>query len=153
MNRRRQLQLNNAYERVQEIKKKIQKSQTEQPRFPWQLMQLMCYEERFLYKIYMNLNLTQIPQAIPSYLKVVKARKPKNWFDDIPILVGVDEIPQPEQIFIKKNRICAICLSEINDKNLIKILKCNHYFHNECIKDWLIIKAECPTCRNKIEQY
>ncbi|CAD8213619.1 unnamed protein product [Paramecium octaurelia] len=137
MNRRRQFQLDNAYERVQEIKKRIQKSQTEQPRFPWQLM--------FLYKIYMNLNLTQIPQAIPSYLKVVKARKPKNWFDDIPILVGVDEIPQPE--------ICAICLSEINDKNLIKILKCNHYFHNECIKDWLIIKAECPTCRNKIQQY
>ncbi|CAD8208931.1 unnamed protein product [Paramecium pentaurelia] len=137
MNERRQQQFKDAYERVQEIKKRIHKTQIQQPRFPWQFM--------FLYNIYMNLNLKQLPQQIPQNLRIVKPRKPKNWFDDIPILVGVDEITQAE--------ICTICLQEINDKDLIKILKCNHYFHNQCIKEWLIIKAECPTCRDKIQQY
>ncbi|CAD8111431.1 unnamed protein product [Paramecium primaurelia] len=137
MNERRQQQFKDAYERVQEIKKRIHKTQIQQPRFPWQFM--------FLYNIYMNLNLKQLPQQIPQNLRIVKPRKPKNWFDDIPILVGVDEITQEE--------ICAICLQEINDKDLIKILQCNHYFHNQCIKEWLIIKAECPTCRDKIQQY
>ncbi|CAD8126236.1 unnamed protein product [Paramecium sonneborni] len=138
MNQKRQQQFKNAYERVQEIKKKIQKNQIQQPRFPWQPMFL-------LYKMFMDLNSMQIPITIPTNLKIVKARKPKNWFDDIPILVGVDEIAQSEK--------CAVCLEDINDQNLIKILKCNHYFHNECIKEWLIIKAECPTCRDKIHQY
>ncbi|CAD8125750.1 unnamed protein product [Paramecium sonneborni] len=138
MNRRRQYQqFNNSYERVQEIKKKIQKTQIpEYLPYPW--------PSTYIYNILLNLNSMQSSLNIPMYLKLAKTKKTRNWFDDIPILVGVDEITQSE--------ICAICLQEINDEKLINILNCNHYFHNECIKEWVLIKAECPTCRDIIHQ-
>lgn len=49
---------------------------------------------------------------------------------------------------------CSICLNEICDekgsgvKNSIK-LKCGHYFHLSCIKDWNFVskKSICPYCR------
>jgi hypothetical protein len=27
---------------------------------------------------------------------------------------------------------------------------CNHHFHEKCLKDWMRIKYECPTCRTEI---
>lgn len=42
---------------------------------------------------------------------------------------------------------CAICLNNIiND---IFISKCNHKFHNNCIKEWCKKNNSCPSCREK----
>jgi len=48
----------------------------------------------------------------------------------------------------KLNESCPICLLdyEVGDKNLM-ILKCNHVYHNECIRQWLQRDVRCPTCR------
>jgi hypothetical protein len=27
---------------------------------------------------------------------------------------------------------------------------CNHKFHTVCLKKWLTIKLQCPTCRNEV---
>lgn len=45
---------------------------------------------------------------------------------------------------------CAICTDEIKEGEDIIILNCpaNHYFHEECIKQWLLQKIQCPLCRN-----
>ena len=49
---------------------------------------------------------------------------------------------------------CAICLT-INNKKSIK-LRCNHIFHNACIKEWNNVsinentKTSCPLCRTLI---
>ncbi|CAD8209010.1 unnamed protein product [Paramecium pentaurelia] len=135
MNQREQQQFNNNQVRVQEIKKKIQKPQFQQ-----------LYSSTYLREgiISQNLNFMNL-KFMPFhqwFTKNQKVIKPKNWFDDIPILVGVDEI--------KESEICSICLQEINEGKLIKILKCNHYFHDDCIKEWVLRKAECPTCRDNI---
>eukprot|EP00828_Plagiopyla_frontata_P049216 TRINITY_DN9711_c0_g1_i3.p2 TRINITY_DN9711_c0_g1~~TRINITY_DN9711_c0_g1_i3.p2 ORF type:complete len:104 (+),score=15.73 TRINITY_DN9711_c0_g1_i3:41-313(+) len=47
---------------------------------------------------------------------------------------------------------CMICLQEYEEDNPIIILKCSnkHYFHEECIKNWLQINGVCPACRQKI---
>ena len=44
---------------------------------------------------------------------------------------------------------CVICKEE-NKNNFVKIKNCNHTFHNECIKNWLNIKTECPLCKRSI---
>ena len=49
-----------------------------------------------------------------------------------------------------ENKICLICLEEYKNNDLIKKLTCNHFFHSECLKKWLSIKAICPTCRNDL---
>lgn len=39
---------------------------------------------------------------------------------------------------------CSICLQEC--KTFIR-LKCNHKFHEKCIKDWSQQAYRCPLCR------
>lgn len=55
---------------------------------------------------------------------------------------------------------CTVCLEsliikdqvnkKLNDKNIsniIKLNKCNHKFHRDCITPWLEHNFTCPICR------
>ncbi|KAK1416954.1 hypothetical protein QVD17_26074 [Tagetes erecta] len=43
---------------------------------------------------------------------------------------------------------CAICLSEVNVGEKIRVLpKCDHGFHFECIDMWFRSHSTCPVCR------
>ncbi|KAL5747676.1 hypothetical protein ACOSQ2_024973 [Xanthoceras sorbifolium] len=44
---------------------------------------------------------------------------------------------------------CSICLCEYQAKETLRTVpECNHYFHADCIDEWLKMKASCPMCRN-----
>lgn len=45
-----------------------------------------------MYNVYFNFNFINVPPFMPHNLKYIKPRKPKNYIDDIPLLVGVDEL-------------------------------------------------------------
>ena len=47
----------------------------------------------------------------------------------------------------EEDEICPICLESIVSD--LKITKCNHKFHGQCIKLWDIKKKGCPYCRSK----
>ncbi|OMP02940.1 Zinc finger, RING-type [Corchorus olitorius] len=48
---------------------------------------------------------------------------------------------------------CSICLSEYKAKETIRtITDCDHYFHSNCIDEWLKVNATCPVCRNSPHQ-
>ncbi|XP_028797678.1 RING-H2 finger protein ATL78-like [Neltuma alba] len=48
---------------------------------------------------------------------------------------------------------CAICLSEFNNGDRLRILpKCNHGFHVRCIDKWLSSHSSCPKCRHCLIQ-
>lgn len=42
--------------------------------------------------------------------------------------------------------VCAICLDDTSAKKAV-VLRCSHRFHAECVQDWMVQKAECPSCR------
>ncbi|KAA8522043.1 hypothetical protein F0562_012643 [Nyssa sinensis] len=47
---------------------------------------------------------------------------------------------------------CAICLSEFEDENMLRLLTtCCHVFHQECIDLWLESHKTCPVCRRSLE--
>lgn len=50
----------------------------------------------------------------------------------------------------KHRSICVICTDEIEMGQEILVLKCNgrHFFHGDCVKQWLVNKMSCPTCRS-----
>ncbi|CAA0820471.1 RING/U-box superfamily protein [Striga hermonthica] len=47
---------------------------------------------------------------------------------------------------------CPICLSDYQPKETLRsIPECNHYFHAECIDEWLKLNRSCPLCRKSPE--
>ncbi|KAF8377259.1 hypothetical protein HHK36_030634 [Tetracentron sinense] len=46
---------------------------------------------------------------------------------------------------------CAVCLSEFQEGEKIRELKCNHIFHKDCLDKWLQHdSATCPLCRSPV---
>ncbi|KAL8521271.1 hypothetical protein ACS0TY_011707 [Phlomoides rotata] len=47
---------------------------------------------------------------------------------------------------------CPICLSDYQPQETLRsIPECNHYFHADCIDEWLKLNGSCPVCRNSPE--
>lgn len=49
-----------------------------------------------------------------------------------------------------KNNDCIICLLKFKLEESAKLLPCEHYYHEECIKNWLKKKNTCPYCRKEV---
>ncbi|XP_022761236.1 putative RING-H2 finger protein ATL69 [Durio zibethinus] len=45
--------------------------------------------------------------------------------------------------------VCPICLLEYQANEILRTIpSCMHYFHADCIDEWLKRNATCPLCRN-----
>tara|TARA_A100001015_G_scaffold201730_1_gene225242 strand:+ start:4681 stop:6186 length:1506 start_codon:yes stop_codon:yes gene_type:complete len=43
---------------------------------------------------------------------------------------------------------CTICMMKFEEEDMVSKLKCNHIFHEDCIKEWLKeYSYKCPVCR------
>jgi len=46
---------------------------------------------------------------------------------------------------------CVICLDAICEtERLVRFVACNHYYHTDCIQEWLRTNISCPICRHLI---
>ncbi|KAM1074208.1 hypothetical protein ACFX11_019384 [Malus domestica] len=46
---------------------------------------------------------------------------------------------------------CSVCLSDFEEGDKIRQLKCKHTFHQGCLDKWLQeYRATCPLCRTKV---
>lgn len=111
----------------------------------------LLYSISTLYKfIYSEEERTAIPQVYP--LKKVCSCGNKNLSEYI------EQVNDKKDI---KEDSCCICCSEYQDltnepdselieKNKTVKLKCNHIFHNDCIRKWLNKSCTCPICRSNI---
>ena len=48
--------------------------------------------------------------------------------------------------------ICAICLSELQPKERVKQLPCDHIFHASCVDMWGENSNSCPLCKFDVQQ-
>lgn len=52
----------------------------------------------------------------------------------------------------EKGVACSICLHDFEKKaDLISKTKCGHYYHVDCINQWINIQRKCPNCVRKLE--
>jgi hypothetical protein len=103
---------------------------------------------------YFSLNRRQISDTavIRVYADIYDYDNYDN-LEDIIVALSETEFSELETIEYdidkyKDQKSCSICIETYNqDDGLIK-LKCNHIFHNDCIKPWLTSKStKCPVCR------
>ncbi|OHT02438.1 hypothetical protein TRFO_30427 [Tritrichomonas foetus] len=53
---------------------------------------------------------------------------------------------------VRDQESCIVCQEnfKLNEKTVM--LKCGHFFHNDCIMPWFIDHHTCPTCRTNIDE-
>ncbi|KAK4523728.1 hypothetical protein GAYE_PCTG75G1624 [Galdieria yellowstonensis] len=51
-----------------------------------------------------------------------------------------------EQV-LRDHNICVICLEDFEDGCSIRILRCAHFFHSSCLRQWLTKSMQCPLCK------
>ncbi|KAG0213361.1 hypothetical protein BGX33_002946 [Mortierella sp. NVP41] len=51
-----------------------------------------------------------------------------------------------------QDAVCAICLSEYEDEEELRKMRCSHYFHKDCVDEWLRLHRNCPLCKRDIEE-
>ncbi|XP_054820814.1 E3 ubiquitin-protein ligase RHA2B-like [Prosopis cineraria] len=79
------------------------------------------------------------PITISQYLQLIEEKNPTVCFTRA---LNMADEPQPE---------CSVCLSELQEGDKVRNLKCKHTFHKECLDPWLLqFWATCPLCRNRV---
>lgn len=47
---------------------------------------------------------------------------------------------------------CVVCMSDFENRQLIRALPCNHEFHAKCVDRWLKTNRTCPLCRADVTE-
>jgi hypothetical protein len=78
----------------------------------------------------------------------VKVTLTKEQFDTLPC-----EIINSDNENVYKTLECNICMDEYKQDDKVVKLFCKHYFHKDCIKNWLCDeRVTCPICRKDIRE-
>lgn len=76
---------------------------------------------------------------------------PKGATDAIIEAIPTVTLAEDSELLTREgDNTCPICLSEMVVGEKVRILQCNHFFHNACVDEWLKVNASCPTCRENI---
>eukprot|EP00484_Ammonia_sp_Unknown_P013081 CAMPEP_0197078992 /NCGR_PEP_ID=MMETSP1384-20130603/213399_1 /TAXON_ID=29189 /ORGANISM="Ammonia sp." /LENGTH=670 /DNA_ID=CAMNT_0042517861 /DNA_START=25 /DNA_END=2037 /DNA_ORIENTATION=- len=51
---------------------------------------------------------------------------------------------------VYKYKACCICLYDYRNGDQIRKLRCNHYFHKQCIDIWFKKNIQCPLCKQYV---
>nr|XP_009771103.1 PREDICTED: RING finger protein 11-like [Nicotiana sylvestris]XP_016432684.1 PREDICTED: RING finger protein 11-like [Nicotiana tabacum] len=88
-----------------------------------------------------------------SYERVRMSRYLKIRMHYIPVMdIDLDERPD-RGADDEEPETCAICILEYKNGDIIGKLQCEHEFHLDCIKQWLLKKKVCPLCRASADTF
>ena len=61
--------------------------------------------------------------------------------------VAADRIKHGKGSHLPGSGECLICQGELHARDHVRLLRCRHAFHVECVDPWLHRSTHCPTCR------
>jgi hypothetical protein len=72
----------------------------------------------------------------------------RTWVLIIPLNHVVGIIFPVDMRRVSKDNNCSICWNSIHDAECVRLLPlCSHYFHLDCIDQWLPYQDTCPLCK------
>jgi len=91
---------------------------------------------------------TNLDTNLDTNFDDVKVTLTKEQFDTLPC-----EIVNSDNKNTYKTLECNICIDEYKQDDSVIKLFCKHYFHKDCIKNWLCNeRVTCPVCRTDIRE-
>ncbi|KAI4367969.1 hypothetical protein MLD38_016590 [Melastoma candidum] len=101
--------------------------------------------------------LFEVLDEIHQQSVVLSSRQPVSSIGSVPAPTeAVESLPLKSYTKLNNNQNeettqCYICLLEYEDGDSMRILPCNHFFHQNCVDRWLKeIHRVCPLCRGDI---
>ena len=93
-----------------------------------------------------------VGDAIDNYyldLAIQESTEQYQFMERKNIQLQIDTTPYSESNQCETK--CGVCQEDFGEEEDVVQLKCNHIFHEQCIRNWGEFKPECPMCRTKIE--
>lgn len=59
----------------------------------------------------------------------------------------IEALPSFPYAPCKEQQHCAICLDAFQEREVVTMLRCTHFFHMECLAGWMQRATKCPLCR------
>lgn len=116
---------------------------------------LNAENSNFVFSFLPNNNLinnTNIVNQILSNMTNI-VNNTNNTQEDVNITMDKDDIDNLEILKYSsdKNTSCSICLMDVEKDDEIFKIKCDHFFHKDCLEKWLSdYNYLCPICRTEL---
>lgn len=46
---------------------------------------------------------------------------------------------------------CPVCFEKFEQDDEVILLKCDHFYHSDCVNNFILYNTSCPVCREEIE--
>lgn len=111
-----------------------------------------------LFLVFMLTFFVQNPSRLPIYMmadviqvarKLAQRLRSFRRYRRISLNMEV-RFPDATDEEIEQNEHCVICRDSLFEGSKPKKLQCNHIFHIDCLRSWLVMQQVCPTCRAEI---
>ncbi|KAF7281070.1 hypothetical protein GWI33_005181 [Rhynchophorus ferrugineus] len=101
-----------------------------------------------------SLQMEDIPPPLPTQLSVTRNRTEVHMCQSGPSTVWptVPQVKrtQKDKKFPRGQKTCTVCLAKFRREHCVRQLRCQHRFHDNCIKEWLNQHTICPVCRSDV---
>ncbi|CAI5739477.1 unnamed protein product [Peronospora destructor] len=64
-----------------------------------------------------------------------------------------DGLPYPQIITLPTFKYQLLCCDEFKTEEEVRALPCLHFYHRECIDQWLMCHRQCPICKHVVAVY
>jgi len=69
----------------------------------------------------------------------------------------IDELPSyrwtSRDVQTGEQSMCVVCMYDIEARQTVRVLPCNHIFHSRCVDKWLKTNRTCPICRRDAAEF
>ena len=88
------------------------------------------------------------PSSQASIVSSIRALPTKKWSAASKEKNGGDGTEDDDE-----EEECSLCMERFEEPDEVRLLKCGHYFHTECIDKWLVVGQQlkprsCPYCND-----
>ena len=97
-----------------------------------------------------SISMNQFMNNFNFFLQSINNMPPPQPMEDVRVVLKDEGKIKKYKLEKKLDEKCAVCLGVLDKDNLVWELKCNHIFHQDCIKTWLKeYNYKCPVCREE----